>query len=65
MCTVYSFIFLFLEGSLLHRKRAPPCQLQATHQPVSQRYALNPLTVLQTAEMDAYTVESMKLKGTV
>ncbi|KAI4804396.1 hypothetical protein KUCAC02_026026, partial [Chaenocephalus aceratus] len=30
----------------------------ATHQPVSQRYALNPLTVLQTAEMDAYTVET-------
>ena len=68
VCTVCVFLFFFFlfffAGSLLHRKSLLlPCQSWATHQPVSHRFAPNPLTVLQTAEMDAYTVESMKLKG--
>lgn len=32
---------------------------------ITHNYALNPLTLLQTVKMDAYTVESMKLKGRV
>lgn len=65
LCVLCGFFFFFFAGSLLHRKSLLlPCQSWATHQPVSHRFAPNPLTVLQTAEMDAYTVESMKLKGT-
>ena len=66
LCVQYTAVFSggFFAGSLLHRKSLfLPCQSRATHQPVSHRFAPNPLTVLQTAEMDAYTVESMKLKG--
>lgn len=64
LCVFFVFFCFFFAGSLLHRKSLLlPCQSWATHQPVSHRFAPNPLTVLQTAEMDAYTVESMKLKG--
>lgn len=53
----------FLKEIITPSRSPSLCQLRATHQSVS--HGIAPLTLLQTEKMDAYNVESMKLKGRI